>query len=359
MDISRKLELWDTTLDRQAGRFLQGHQPVEFNRTSGYLILTHVTLPLVLTVGSVASEMIGQIALVFSPLSTQAKELSEYSFEISEKSSRITQKALCNIGFVFQKNLFPYTPSHFNDKVRGLNPVLPHIFTTAAALSPLALVYFNYLPKVMLTVPRANLNWLIFSSGQSLFQRFVETEDPHQATNDNLLSHALIKPLCHAVVMRGIQVGLQSLLSNVIRNQAFMFLGFQLSIAGIAVTLILAAINYAQTGNIDYIQSGFNLFYVYGEQLETYGFLTSVYTAVLFDSISCAVAPIISSFAYKPVCDTLFPRVKTLLEHHLGKDIKTSLIVTIKLIPPILKEIPAIISELKNKLASVNNRAGT
>ena len=352
MDISRKLELWDETLDTQAGRFLQGSQPVIFNRTSGYLILTHVTLPLVLTVGSVASEMIGQIALVFSPLSTQAKELSEYSFEISKKSSEITQRALCKIGLVFQKNLFPHTPSHFNDTVRGLNPVLPHIFTTAACISPLALVYFNYLPKVMLTVPRANLGWLLIESGLSLFQRFVGTEDPHKATNDNLLSHALIKPLCHAVVMRGIQVGLQSLLSNVIRNQAFMFLGFQFSIAGIAVTLILAAINYAQTGNIDYIQSGLNLFYVYGEQLETYGFLTSVYNAVLEKTISCAAAPIISSFAYKPVRDTLFPRLKTLLEHHLGKEITTIVIKTIK-------ELPAIISALKTDPASASDRKGT
>lgn len=339
MNISRELETCDQTLISQSRLFLEGRQPFGFNRKSGYLVLTYVTLPLMLTVGSVASGMIGQIALVFSPLSIEAKELSVYSFEISEKSSQITQEAFCKIGYVFQKNLFPHTPAYFNDRVRALNPLMPHILTAAASLSPLALVYFTYLPKVMLSVPRTTISWLLMESGNSLFQRCVKTCDPHEKTNNNLLNHALIKPLCHAAVMRGIQVGLQSLLSNLIRNQVFMLLGFQFSIAGIAVTLILAAITYEQTGKINYLKSIFIDLEYYRLPLETHGFLTSVYGAVLYDTISYAVAPIISSFALNPVKNAVIPRVKTLLDENFETE-------GLDAVCTIIAEIPSMIEQM-------------
>jgi hypothetical protein len=85
MYISERLGCKDESLTLISTLFLRKENPLYFrlNKESAYLVLTHVSAPIVLTVDSVASAMLGQIISIPSPLFGRA---GRYSRSLLERS---------------------------------------------------------------------------------------------------------------------------------------------------------------------------------------------------------------------------------------------------------------------------------
>lgn len=62
MYIPEKLGFKDDKLSELSDQFLKGKSPLSFglNKESAYLVLTHMSAPIVLTVDSVSSALLGQ-----------------------------------------------------------------------------------------------------------------------------------------------------------------------------------------------------------------------------------------------------------------------------------------------------------
>jgi hypothetical protein len=288
MYISERLGFKDESLTLISKPFLREKNPLAFglNKESAYLVLTHVSAPIVLTVDSVASAMLGQIISIPSPLFGTTRYYSGWLLERSVCCFKAAETTLCNLALVFQK---------------ALNPWVPHLFATAAVITPLALAHLNFLPKELLIVPEFMMVPLALVCIDSFLQAvFKEKRISTFLRNEGVVGYALIKPLCHAVAMRALQIGLQSLLSNVIKAQLFMILGVQLSVAGVVVSLIMAAISFANQYSCDFnpndelIKQGL-FFSCYEPLFQAHGFLASVYAEVLFTTVQKAVRPMIAS----------------------------------------------------------------